>query len=45
MISKEIEVDAGGQEPSQFEHIPMLALRLDSNENDGPWVGREEWEL
>jgi hypothetical protein len=42
MISKKTKVGARGQEPSQLEHIPLLALRLDSNENDGPQVKREE---
>jgi len=42
MISKETKVGARGQKPSQLKHIPPLALKLDSNENNGPRVGREE---
>lgn len=34
MVSEEVEIGAKGQGPSQHQHIPLLALRLDSNENN-----------
>jgi hypothetical protein len=34
MVFEEVETGAKGARPSQHEHIPLLALGLDSNEND-----------
>jgi len=35
LVYEEVETTAKGGGPSQHEHIPLLALGLNSNKNDG----------